>query len=65
MKVDVELSNPIPFCPIWGTSNSFAKEKTINVGLSKYVEFCKLGMCNDETYFIKTNPYKDYWENIL
>jgi hypothetical protein len=41
------------------------KGKMINSGLSKYLEFWKMGMCKDETYAIKLGPYMDYWEHIF
>jgi len=37
----------------------------INSGLSKYLEFWKMGICKDETYAIKLGPYIDYFENIF
>ncbi len=40
-------------------------EEFINNGLSKYVEFWKMGMYKDEIYAIKLGPYVVYWENIL
>jgi len=37
----------------------------INDGLSKYLEFWKMGMCKDETYAKKLGPYVDYFKNIF
>jgi hypothetical protein len=61
-KLPQGLPNLIPFRPIWGndTTKSIEKEKLINNGLFKYVEFWKMGMCKDETYARKLGPYLDY-----
>jgi hypothetical protein len=37
----------------------------INDGLSKYLEFWKMGMCKDETYARKLGSYLDYFKNIF
>jgi hypothetical protein len=65
LKLPQGLPNPIPFRPIWGNDaiKSIEKQKFINDGLSKYVEFWRMGMCKDETYARK--PYMDYQKNIL
>jgi hypothetical protein len=47
----------VPLSPLRG--------KKINGMLSKYLEFCKMGMCKDETYAKKLGPYMDYWEKIF
>jgi len=41
------------------------KEKFINVGLSRYVEFWKQGIDQNATYVMKMAPYVEYWEDIL
>jgi hypothetical protein len=66
-KLPQRLPNPIPFCPIWGNdaTKSIEKENFINGGLSKYVEFWRMGMCKYKTYARKLGPYMDYWKNIL
>jgi hypothetical protein len=67
-KLPQGLPNLIPFCLIWGNdaTKSIDKEKFVNGGLFKYVEFWKMGgLCNDETYAKKLGPYVAYWENIL
>jgi hypothetical protein len=66
-KLPQRLPNPIPFCPIWGNdaTKSIGEENFINGGLSKYVEFWKMGMWKDESYARKLGPYMDYWKNIL
>jgi hypothetical protein len=46
-------------------SKLIKKEKNINNGLSKYMEFWKLGMCKDESYVGKLGSYVNYRENIL
>jgi hypothetical protein len=47
------LPNLIPFRPIWGNHELRAneKERFINTGISKYIEFWKLGMLKDDSYF--------------
>ncbi len=39
----------VPYCPIW----SMEKEKFISVGLSKYVDFWKVGITQSLTYEMK------------
>jgi hypothetical protein len=63
--------NPIPFRLIWGNdaTKSIDKEKIINGGLFKYVEFWKMGgegggvqewnLCKN------LGPYVAYYKNIL
>ncbi len=46
-------------------SKSIEKAKIINNGLSKYMEFWRLGMCKDESYVGKLGPYVDYGKNVL
>ncbi len=41
------------------------KERFINSGISKYIEFWKLGMSKDDLYSRVMGPYVKYWENIL
>jgi hypothetical protein len=56
----------VHFCPIRGNdATKCDKEIIINDKLSKYVGFCKMAMCKDETYTKKLGPYMVYWENIL
>ncbi len=40
-KLLAKVPSLIPYCPTWGNDvlRSVEKEKVINVGLSKYVEF--------------------------
>jgi hypothetical protein len=40
-KLLVGVSNPIPFCPMWGNDEMRIgeKERFINSGISKYIEF--------------------------
>jgi hypothetical protein len=61
-EVATRTSNLIPFHPIWenDTTKSIEKEKLINNGFFKYVEFWKMGMCKDETYARKLGPYLNY-----
>ncbi len=61
------VSNLGPFRPIWGNDELRACEKKmfINRGISKYIEFWKLGMSKDDSYFRVMGPYVKYYENIL
>jgi hypothetical protein len=58
--------NPIPFCLIWGNDELRAgeKERFISSGISKYIEFWKLGMLKDDLYSRVMGPYVKYWDNI-
>ncbi len=49
----------VPYCPIWGIdpSRSIEKQKFICVGLSKYVDFWKVGIAQSASYEIKMKPY--------
>jgi len=66
-KLPIEVPNPVPYCPIWGQNamRSMEKDKFINAGLSKHVEFWKQGIEQSATSVIKMSPYVDYWEDIL
>jgi hypothetical protein len=59
--------NPIPFHPIWGNDELQAcgKEMLINRGISKYIEFWKLGMSKDDSYSRVMDLHVKYYENIL
>jgi hypothetical protein len=61
-KLPQRLLDLVLFCPLWGNdaTNSIDKEKFINGGLFKYVEFWKMGMCKDETYAKKLGSYMAY-----
>ncbi len=61
-KLTTRVCSPIPYCPIWGHDavRSMEKEKFINVGLSKYVEFWKKRIEQSTTYAMKMCPYVDY-----
>jgi hypothetical protein len=52
---------------IWGIDLSrFAKrQKFTSVGLSKYVDFWKVGIAQNATYEMKMKSYVEYWEDIL
>jgi hypothetical protein len=41
------------------------REKFITVGLSKYMDFLKVGIAQSSTYEMKMKPYAKYWEDIL
>ncbi len=66
-KLSMGVSNLGPFRPIWGNDELRACEKKmfINRGISKYIEFWKLGMSKDDSYFRVMGPYVKYYENIL
>jgi hypothetical protein len=57
----------VPYQPIWGNdvSRSLEREKFISVGLSKYMDFWKVGIAQSSTYEIKMKLYVEYWEDIL
>ncbi len=42
----------VPFCPIWGNdvSKLVEKERFINCGILKYLEFWKFNILTDEMY---------------
>jgi hypothetical protein len=46
-------------------SRSLEREKFISVGLSKYMDFWKVGIAQSSTYEIKMKLYVEYWEDIL
>jgi hypothetical protein len=66
-KLPSGIPKPIPFLPIWGDDvlKSVEKERFINSGISKYLEFWKLSILKDEMYARVMKPYIDYWEGIL
>jgi len=66
-ETTTKTSKSYSFCLIWenDATKSIEKEKFINGRLSKYVEFWRMGMCKDETYTRKLDPYMDYWKKIL
>ncbi len=66
-KLPIGIPNPVPYCPIWGHDvvRSVEREKFINAGLSKYVEFWKQVIEESATYSMKMSLYVDYWEDIL
>ncbi len=53
------VSNPIPFCSIWGIGELRAseKERFISSKILKYIEFWKLGMSKDDSYSRMMGPY--------
>ncbi len=61
------VPNLAPYCPIWGHDvvRLVEKEKFINVGLFKYVEFWKQFIERITTYAMKMSLYVDYWEDVL
>ncbi len=67
LKLPTRVPCPIPYCSIWGNdvSRLMEKEKFISVGLSKYVDFWKVGIVQNLTYEMKMKPYVEYWDEIL
>jgi len=51
-KLLAGVLNPVPFHLIWGINELMAseKERFINIGISKYIEFWKLVMSKDDSY---------------
>jgi len=51
-KLLTRIPKLVPFHPIWGNdaSKSIEKEKFINCGILKYIEFWKLNILRDEMY---------------
>jgi hypothetical protein len=41
------------------------REKFISAGLSKYVDFWKVGIAQNLTYEMKMKLHMEYWEDIL
>ncbi len=52
-KLLVEVSNLVPFHPIWGIDELRVgeKERFIRNKILKYIEFLKLGMSKDDSYY--------------
>jgi hypothetical protein len=61
-KLLARVSNLVPFCLIWGIDELKAseKERFVNIGISKYTEFWKLGMWKDDSYFRVMGHYVKY-----
>jgi hypothetical protein len=57
----------VPICHIWGNDASklVEKEKIINSGISKYLEFWKLNILKDEIYTRVMKPYIEYWARVF
>jgi len=66
-KLPMGVPNPFPFRLIWGNDELRAceKESFINSGILKYIEFWKLGMLKDDSYFRVMGFYVKYWESIF
>jgi hypothetical protein len=41
------------------------RKKFISFGLSKYMDFWKVGIAQSSTYEMKMKLYVEYWEDIL
>ncbi len=61
------VPNPFSFRMIWGNDELRAceKENFISSGILKCIEFWKLEMLKDNSYFRVMGFYVKYWENIL
>jgi hypothetical protein len=57
----------VPLRSIWGNdvSKSVEKERFINSGISKYLEFWKFNILKDKMYVRIMKPYIEYWEGFL
>ncbi len=57
-----KVLNPIPFHLIWGNDELRAceKERFISSGILKYIEFWKLGMLKDDSYYRIMGIYVKY-----
>jgi hypothetical protein len=66
-KLPTRVISPILHHPIWGNdaSRSVEREKFISFGLSKYMDFWKVGIAQSSTYAMKMKSYVEYWEDIL
>jgi hypothetical protein len=66
-KLPTRVPSPILYHPICGNDalRSVEKENFISLGLSKYVDFWKVGIAQSSTYEMKMKPYVEYWEDIL
>jgi hypothetical protein len=67
LKLSARVSNPVPFHSIWGNDELKVgeKERFISSGISKYIEFWKLGMWKDDLYFRVMGLYVKHLEKIL
>ncbi len=61
-KLPTRVCSIVPYCPIWGHDvvRLVDREKFINVGLFKYVEFWKQGSEQSVACVMKISPYVDY-----
>jgi hypothetical protein len=64
-----KLSNGVlkltPYCAIWDNdvSTSIEKERSINSGIPKYMEFWRLNIMNNDMY-TRAMGYIEYWASI-
>ncbi len=63
----MRVPNLVPFHPIWGIEELKVgeKERFINNGILKCIEFWKLGMSKDDLYVRVMGPYVKYLKSIL
>ncbi len=66
-KLPTGVPSLILYHPIWGNdaSSLMERKKLIRFGLSKYVDFEKVGIAQSSTYEVKMKPYVEYWKDIL
>jgi hypothetical protein len=66
-KLLIKVPNPILYHPIWGNdaSRSVVSEMFMSFGLSKYMDFWKVGIMQSSTYEMKMKLYVEYWEDVL
>ncbi len=66
-RLPIRVPSPILYRPIWGNdaSKSMERENFISFGLSKYMDFLKLGIVQSSTYEMKMKPHVEYWEDLL
>jgi hypothetical protein len=62
LKLLTKVPSPVPYCPIWGNDalRLMDKEKFINSGLSKYMDFWKVGIAQNSIYEMKMKLYVEY-----
>jgi hypothetical protein len=61
-KLPIGVLSLVLYYQIWGndTSRLVEREKFISSGLSKYMDFCKVGIMQSSTYEMKMKPYVEY-----
>jgi hypothetical protein len=67
LKLPIGVPSLVLYCPIWGNDASrlVEREKFISFGLSKYMDFSKVGIAQSSTYGMKMKLYVEYYEDVL